>query len=148
MEKTSQEKYRAELIAKYEQRAFECLALYNYYGKEYSGIEKQVTDMQDKKAEAEKQIREMESVKSSVEIRNKRKALKKDCDQYDKRIESVSGLMKKFYEKTVSYREEGVRCLEQVEDFKAFNLKTPEEIAKSKVEDKSAETKNNDSVQN
>lgn len=135
MEKTSQEKYRGELIAKYEQRAWECLALYNYYGRQYAEIEKQVTDIENKKKEAEEKIRATEgSGKLTVEKRNMIKGLKKDCEQYEGRIKGVAELVKKFFEKSAAYREEGVRILEQIEDFKAFNLKTPQEIAKAKVE--------------
>ncbi len=137
MQKESQVKYRAALIEKYEQRAFECLALYNYYGKEYKAIDDQCTDMDKKIEAAEARIREIEALPDhhTVENRTTIKALKKDCEDYHNRIASVGELGKKLFERSTTYREEGVRCLEQIEEFKAFTLKTPEEIeADKKVE--------------
>lgn len=141
MEKTSQEKYRESLIEKYQERAWECLALYNYYGRQYAEIEKQVNEMQDRIKKCETEIREIEARDDhhTVENKNRAKALKKDCEDYEKRIEGVGTAAKKLFDKSVGYREEGVRLLEQIEDFKAFNMKTPEEIEKAKVEEKPAE---------
>ncbi len=64
----------------------------------------------------------------TVANKDKVKALKKDCEEYEKRIEGVSALHKQFFEKSAGYREEAVRAMEIVEEFRAFKVKTPEEI--------------------
>lgn len=138
MNKEAQEKYRAALIEKYEQRAWECLALYGYYGRQFSEIEKGVDEMEKRIKDAEDKIREIEGGADhyTVDNKNKVKVLKKDCQDYEGRIKSVSETAKKMFEKAAAYREEGVRALECVEEFRAFGVKTPEEIAadKAKVE--------------
>lgn len=142
METSSQEKYRAALIEKYEQRAWECLALYNYYGRHYATIENNCKELEKRIEEAEAKIDEIEAGPKghSKETYEKRQALKDDIKRYQKQIDSVGEFGKKFFEKAAAYQEEGGRILEQIEDFKAFKLKTPEQIAADKAPKVDTET--------
>lgn len=133
METSSQDKYRIALIEKYESRAFECLALYNYYGRNYEAIEKGCKDLDARSEEAEAKIKEIEAQEGSHENYEKIKALKEDIKKFEKQIASVGEMGKKFFEKAASYQEEGGRILEQIEEFKVFKLKTPEQIAADKA---------------
>lgn len=134
MDTIQQNAYRKNLIEKYEQRAFECLALYNYYGRQYSDIDKQCGDFDERIKKAEKEIVEINDKPDHHTVENRKKvtALKNDIMMYKKRIDGVGDIAKNFMEKAAGYREEGVRALEIVEEFKAFTLKTPEEIEAAK----------------
>lgn len=132
MEIEKQEKYRGALIEKYEQRAWECLALYNYYGRHYATIEENCKKIDGMIEEAETQIKTLESGEGSQETYEKIKSLKEEIKKMEKQIESVGVFGKTFFEKATTYQEEGGRILEQIDDFKAFKLKTPEQIAADK----------------
>lgn len=133
MESASQDKYRTALIEKYEQRAFECLALYNYYGRHYEAIENNCKELDRRIGEAQAKIMDLEMQPSSKENYEKIKDLKEDIKKFQKQIDSVGELGKKFFEKAAAYQEEGGRILEQIEEFKVFKLKTPEQIAADKA---------------
>ena len=134
MDKTTQDRAREVTIKRYEELAFEALAMYSYWGQRYEPINKQIEDMQDRIKKAQTEIALIESApKKTVEDREKVKGLKKDVEMYDKRIEGVGTLAKKLLEKTTSYREQGVTYLEQIDLLKVFTLKTPEEIAQDKT---------------
>ncbi len=131
MDKIKQDLYRENLIKKYEESAFECLANYAYYGQKYKSIDKEIERLEDMIGQIIKQIKEIsESADGhSVENRERIKALKKDEETYKAQIKSVSGAVKKFWEDAVKFREEGCSLLEKVENFKTFKVNTPEEIA-------------------
>lgn len=144
MQKESQQKYKETLIAKWEEHAFESLALYDYYGAEY----KKIDDSCSKMDERIKQIQqEIELIQASpdchkFENKNKIKALKKDIQDYTGRINSVAETAKKLFERSASYREDGVRALEIVETLRKFSVRTLEEIeAAQNYEEKDAEGK-------
>lgn len=141
MDKTSQEKSRAAIVQKYEQNAFECFGLYGYHGMRYAEIEKQALDIEKRIEDSESKIREIEVLPDhhTVENKEKVKALKKDCQEYEARIKGVREFLKKQFETTAKYQEEGVRLLEQAEYFKAFSVKTPEEIEADKKKEAPAE---------
>lgn len=133
METLSQDKHRAALIEKYEMRAFECLALYNYYGRQYATIENNCQGLDKRIEEAEKQIADLDLQPHSKENGAKKKSLKQDINGFKRQIQSVGELGKKFFEKATGYQEEGGRILEQIEDFKEFVLKTPAQIIADKT---------------
>lgn len=135
MDKTIQDRARETMIKKLEDAAFESLALYSYWGARYEPVNKQIEEMQDRIKTCEDEIKAIQDKPSKTkEDRDKQKALQNDVDAYDKRIEGVGTLAKKLLEKTTGYREQGVTYLEQIEHAKNFTLKTPEEIAKDKIE--------------
>ncbi len=142
MEKTSQEKYRVAMIEKYEQRAWECLGLFDYWGKQYKAIDEQCLAMEKNKTEAQEKIDAIEASPDRHTAQNKdlKNSYRKDIQVYDARIKNVIEVVKKHHEKAISYREEGVRCLEIVEDLKVFTLKTPEQIAADKEPAKAEKT--------
>lgn len=133
METSSQEKYRSAIIEKYEQRAWECLALYNYYGRHYANIEENCKELDRRIQESENKINSNDILKDRKERTKANNLLKEDISRYKKQIESVGELGKKFFEKATAYQEEGGRILEQIEDFKVFKLKTPSQIAEEKI---------------
>lgn len=144
MDKQTQDRSRDSLIHKYQEKAFESLALYNYYGQRYQHIEKQVKDMENQIEVCEGFIRDIEALPDhhTVENRNKVKGLKKDCEDYEKRIKGVGDLAKTFFDKASGYREQGVTILEQIDFLKEFKFKTPEEIdAEKKAEEAKVEPK-------
>lgn len=131
MDKATQDRVREVIINRYQELAFEALAMYSYWGQRYEPVNKQIEDMQDRIKKAEDEIALIESApKKTVEDRDKVKALKKDVELYDKRIEGVGTLAKKLLEKTTSYQQQGVTYLEQIDLLKSFTLKTPDEIEK------------------
>lgn len=134
MEKDKQERYRADLVDKYEQKAWESLANYNYFGRQYSENEKLVKDMEDRLAHAEAEIKRIGGLPdhNTVENRDKVKGFKKDVQMYKKRIDSIAPVMKKLFEETAAWREQGVKFLEQAENFKSFAVRTPAEIQADK----------------
>lgn len=138
MDTEAQNKYRSALIEKYEQRAWECLALYSYYGEQYSNVEKQLAEKENLIKVAEADIRNIQALPDhhTVENKNKVKGLKEDCVKYEKFIENVSPLAKTLYEKAATYQEESGRALEIVARFQTFKVKTPDEIAEAKKESK------------
>ncbi len=130
MNKELQDTFRADVIKSYQARAFECLGNYSYYGDHYSMIEKQVKGYEDRIAAATAEFTALDH--SVPENREKRKVLKAEIDELERAIKQVEPVMKKHYENVIKWREEGVRLLEQVEHFKTFVLKTPEEIDAAK----------------
>lgn len=135
MDQTTQDRAREELIKKYETHAFESLANYNYYGLQYAAIEKQIETMEDRITETEENIQKTK-LRTDLETGAKKEALRllnKDVHDYRNRIKSVEGMAKKFWEEAVGWQEKGARLLEQVENFKTFKLKTPQEIAADKA---------------
>lgn len=133
METASQDKYREILIEKYQQRAFECLALYNYYGREYAVIENNCEDLDKQMKQKEEEIVKIEAEPGSKENYEKVKVLREDIKKMEQQIAKVGEFGKKYFEKAATYQEEAGRALEQVEEFKVFKLKTPEQIAADKV---------------
>lgn len=132
METEKQESYRKHIIEKYEERAWECLALYNYYGGRYAGIEANCKKLDAQIEQTEQKIKELEAEGNSKENYEKIKFLKEEIKKMQKQIDGVGDIAKKFFEKAASYQEEGGRILEQVDDFKVFKLKTPEQIEADK----------------
>lgn len=134
MKQETQDRAREEIIAAYEKRAFEMLALYSYWGNRYSTIDKQLSDMQNRIDVAEADIRNIGNQPDhhTSENRAKVKALKKDIQDYQGRINGVSKMANDLLKKATSYREEGVIILEQIEFVKAFKFNTPEEIEAKK----------------
>lgn len=134
MDKTLQEKYRLAVVEKYEERAWECLGLYDYYGKEYSKIEKNVKEYEDRVKTIEARIQELLGTPDSRTPggRENIKGLKKDVQDYKNRIQGVAKVHKEYWDQSVKFREDAVRHLEQAENFKSFKVKTPEEIETDK----------------
>lgn len=134
MDEKLQEKFRREVIEKYQARAWECFANYDYYGKQYSKIETEVKNLEVKIEGAEQKIKEIGDGKEyhTQENKEKVKGFRKDIQLYEARIKSVSGLMKKFWEDCIKWREDGGRIMEQVENMKTFKMRTLAEIEEAK----------------
>lgn len=135
MEQNLQNEFRIDLIKEYSKRAWECLALYNYYGQKYQAIEKGIKDMEGRIKDAEKMLSELpiEPGKKMIdEVRKRRDGLRNDISEYKNRIQAVEKPAKAVHDKSVAYQEEASRLLEQIDEFKAFNVKTPEMIAEDK----------------
>ncbi len=136
MEETKQNKFRGELSEKYLFIAFEALGLYEYYGKQYETLNKQIQEMEARAAEATKRINDLEEKKSGNKKTAEEKAMiagfKDDAKKYSARVASVSELRKKLFEKSANYQTEGAMALEKSEFFDNFKLKTPEMIAADK----------------
>lgn len=134
MESETQNKFREKIVDKYLQDAWECLASYSYWGQKYEAIKKQVTEYEDRIKEFALKIIEIKKLNDAhtKENREKCKAIQKDVDTYNDRIKAVEPMMKKFWDHAVKYQTQGGELLEQAEYLKAFNLKTPKEIAEDK----------------
>lgn len=135
MNQEKQDKFKVSLVEKYEQAAFEALAMYDYHGRQYATVEKQVEDMEKRIEECQKAISEIEALPDNhtVENRNRIKALRKDIGEYEQRIKSVGEVAEKMFKESVGWREKGVRLLEQAEHILTFTLRTPEQIEADKA---------------
>jgi predicted nucleic acid-binding Zn-ribbon protein len=134
MDKTLQDKFRLELIEAHQKRAWESFALYSYYGARYAEIEKSVKEYQDRIDKAQKEIWALQDAPENhtVENKAKRTALKKDVQTYEERINSVRDVMKKMFEESAKFQQDGVVQLEIADAIKVFKVSTPEEIAAKK----------------
>lgn len=141
MDKNIQDSAREKIIANYQERAFEMLALYSYWGNKYAEIDKQLTGMEDRKKVIGGEIFSIEGSPDyhTVENKNKLKLLRKDIQDYDARMKGVGEMANNLMKKASGFREEGLTILEQIEYVREFKFKTPEEIEadKAKVGQKS-----------
>ena len=130
MDHELQNKFRAALIEDYLKHAFDCLGLYDYYGKKYRSIEKQIEEMGRKRQACLDEIQKIGDSPDyhTVENRDKVKALKKDIENYEGQMKGVEGAFKTLWNNAVKFREEGVKTLEIVENFRDFKLKSIEEV--------------------
>lgn len=135
MEETKQIKFRSELEEKYLLLAFESCGLYEYYGKQYQAIEKQVMDLEARKNEASKMAQDI-NAKPKAEVkpadRMRVRDLREDVRKYEKQIESVKEIMQKVFQKSSGYQNEAGQFFEKAGMFKTFTLKTPEQIEADK----------------
>ncbi len=138
MQKENQDKYRADLIKKYEERSFECLANFAYYQSEYAKHDKQAKEMLGRKEAVEAKIKEIEIGPDhhTVENRKQIKLLREDVQKYDATLKLLGGEtspMQQAFKKAASWRDEGMEYLARCEYFHDFKLNTPEEIAEEKA---------------
>lgn len=135
MDKELQDKFRAEIIEKYKKHAWEALGKYDYFGQEYTKVNKSIADLAKRRDEALAKAREIDKQPDyhTVENKNKIKALREDADRFNKQIKSVETFSRRYWEEAVKWREEGVRFLEEAANFETFTLKTVEEIEKDKI---------------
>ena len=147
MDKQTQDRAREVSIKRLEERAFEMLALYSYWGEKYSVIDKQLEGMSEFVGGLKKQIAEIEGSTDYHKAQNREKVrfLRSDMEGYEARIKKVGELANELFKKSTAYREEGVTCLEQLEFMGKFSMKTPEEIAADQAK-KAGETQISDPV--
>lgn len=130
MNQETQDKAREELIKRYEVDAFEALANYNYYGQKLKPIEKGIADAEkiitDSKTKTA--LIEGSTDRHTKENRERKQALIRDIEEYEKRIKSMRALGEKAEKEVIGWREVGVTILEKIENLRIFKLRTPEEI--------------------
>ncbi len=136
MEQSTQERARAELIKQYEVWAFEALANYNYFGQKLKPIEDGIKHSEKVIGDCRTKISLIQSSsdRHTKENREKVKIITKDIEDYEKRVVNMRSLGEKSEKEVIAWRERGVQFLEQIENFKIFKLRTPEEIKKEQEE--------------
>lgn len=134
MDETKQNAFRTEIILFYEKRAFEQLALYDYWGQKYLVLDKTITDLEARGAEAKKMSDELQyNPNRTVETKARIKSLLEDVYKYKERVKSVAKMREDLFKRATSYQVEAGTALEQVEHFKRFKVKTPEQIEADKT---------------
>lgn len=136
MNKEQQDKYRAALIEKYEQRVFESFAQYNYWGKKFSALDNQAKDYEKRILEAKVRINEIEAGpdRYSRVQRPILTSLREDIARFDKMIANMTPTAEKLQKEAQEWQQEGIQKLEQIDELKAMVLKTPDEITKDRAE--------------
>lgn len=142
MDQKAQDIHRTKLVAAYEERGFECFAMYSHFGKKWAELKKQVDGYEERirltVAEAKK-IHEGPN-RYSAENRALTKAHNDTVASLTNLVNKVMGpKLNQLLDKSTNFREEAIAVFEQAESLRNFNLKTPEEIkADTEAEEKTA----------